>query len=326
MADGKRYRIISCDGGGIRGLVTAIWLADLERHLGGRLARHIDLIAGTSTGSILAAAVACGIPADRIVALYRERGRVVFPGSWARRMSSLSRVVSQGAISRPKYDDAGLAKVLRAEFGDRRLGDLASGPRLLITTYNTLTREALVFKTHRKEFERLPLWEVVKASCSAPTYFPAHELVDGPLRQPLIDGGVVANNPTACAIAEGVKLNSEGGAADPCQLEHFAVGSFGTGQLTRPYSMEDVREWGPLEWAVPIIDVLFDGAADATDYIARQLIKPDRYLRAQVRLDAAYDDMDNADETNLNALVNLAHEYLRGPGGAQLERFADLIR
>jgi hypothetical protein len=102
---------------------------------------------------------------------------------------------------------------------------------------------------------------------------------------------------------------------EKCAIEDFIVASFGTGQTTRPIPIEDAREWGAIEWAVPIIDVLFDGAADAADYVASQLIPEAQYFRFQTILDKAYDDMDRADQTNLNALRNVANHFLREEGG-----------
>jgi patatin-like phospholipase/acyl hydrolase len=199
-------------------------------------------------------------------------------------------------------------------------------PHLLIFSYNLLIRQALVFKNDgREEFASFPIWEAVKASCSAPTYFPAHLASLYGTRAPLIDGGVVANNPCGCALAEGLALQQKKAErSGRVSLGQFIVASFGTGELTRPISIAEAREWGALEWVVPIIDVLFDGAADAVDYIARQLLpRKHSYYRFQTRLDKAYDDMDNASATNINALESVAWAYLNDRGGKErLRRLA----
>jgi patatin-like phospholipase/acyl hydrolase len=250
-----------------------------------------------------------------IVRLYREEGKKIFPGTADRLWSRFARTFTQGP-SAPKFSDSGLTEVLRSQFKNVALKDVEK-PVLLITTYNTLTREAIVFKSYKVKaaYANIPLWEIVKASCSAPTYFPAHVLkIDG-RDAPLIDGGVVANNPTACAVAEGMRINDKDANPDPCTIEEFAVVSVGTGQLTRPISIADALEWGAVEWAVPVIDVLFDGAADATDYVVAHMVPTGRYVRLQAVLDRAYDDMDNAGETNLNALLSVADQYIDGPEG-----------
>jgi patatin-like phospholipase/acyl hydrolase len=160
------------------------------------------------------------------------------------------------------------------------------------------------------------------ASAAAPTYFPGHVMKIGRRRAPLVDGGVVANNPTACAIAEGV--DRQAGREGSVPLGSFVVASFGTGTVTRPIEIADIREWGALEWAVPIIGVLFDGAGDAVDYIARHLIDRERYFRFQTELTVASDDMDDASPENVNRLLSGAARHLDVEGGE--DRIRDLAR
>jgi patatin-like phospholipase/acyl hydrolase len=323
-AKSRPYRILALDGGGIRGLLTAVWLVDLEKRLveahGKTIRESFDLVAGTSTGSILACAISLGIPPTRIRDLYLERAGEIFPGRTARLWGRLKRAWSDG-VSAPKYDGVGLAAVLRSEFGNVTFGELTIRPTL-VTSYNTFTRTAEVFKNTRDWAKDLPVWEIVKSSCSAPTYFPAHVMSVKGARVPLVDGGVVANNPTACAIAEGVRICRDEG----IPIGRFVVASFGTGESTRPITIDEAREWGAIEWAIPAIDVLMDGANDAVHYIASQLIPGERYFRFQTRLTDAYDDMDNPDKTNLNALVGLANSYLRRKAGRdQMERLVPLL-
>lgn len=321
---GKQFRILCLDGGGIRGLITAIWLEALEQRLGGTLRHHFDLIAGTSTGAILACAVSAGMESKQIIDLYQRRGGEIFPGVGNRLWNRAKRTLGQGA-SAPKYDSRPLESNLRAVFGDLSFGDLHVVPTL-VSAYNTLSREALVFKNSRTEFRSLPVWELCMASAAAPTYFPAHVMRVQNVKMPLIDGGVFANNPTACAIAEAVRVQASLPEGDRAGLDDFVVASFGTGSSTRPIGISDALEWGALEWAIPIIDVLFDGAADSVDYIASQLVAPDHYFRLQVPLHEAFDDMDDASTTNLNALANSAMGYLRtGGGDRQLDALAKLL-
>lgn len=309
----KLYRVLSLDGGGIRGIITAIWLAELEDRLPGKLRDHFDLIAGTSTGSILACVVTLGVPAREVVTLYEKQGQQVFPGVASRLWSRATHIFRDGP-SAPKYTGEGLETVLKDRFGTaKRLSDLPKSPVVLIPTYDLFSRVPLVIKSNRAEYANLPIWSVVKASCSAPTFFPAHPIKLKDATIPLVDGGVVANNPTACAIAEAIALNKK--AKTNLGLSDLVVASFGTGQTTRGITLEEGREWGAIEWLVPLIDVLLDGPADATDYIARQLIGPERYFRFQTPLTTGYDDMDRADPTNVNALKALANAHLATPEG-----------
>lgn len=324
-----KYKVISFDGGGIRGLITAVWIEALEKKLGSPLREYVDFISGSSTGSILAAAISCGIPASEVVSLYKKEGQKIFPGLAGKSWSRFKRTFSEG-FSAPKYDDQGLGEVLKNAFSKKnnniKFCDLET--KTLITSYDVQNRQPIIFKSWRDRYDDCDLWEVVKASCSAPAYFPAHIMNLYGADVPLIDGGVVANNPSACLLSSVLKedsANEEGIYADTSKI---ILASFGTGQCTRPINIEDSRKWGALEWALPIIDVLFDGSSDATDYFCSQMIPKEQYFRFQVTLDKAYDDMDNADKTNLNALESLANSYLNGPerGIEKINELAKILK
>lgn len=296
---GKRFRILSLDGGGIRGIISATWLAELEKKLPHPLHQYFDLIAGTSTGAIIACGVSHGIPASEIAELYENRGREIFPSTASRLWSRLSRVATEG-LSAPKYDGKGLKKVLKDAFKSHTFGTLKQ--KTLVTSYDVTSRKAVIFKSNKAKHKMIPIWKVCKASSSAPTYFPATTIELNGLDSPLIDGGVVANNPTACAIAEAVKLQAT--------LDSLEVFSLGTGKTNRPISAEEANDWGASQWVIPMIDVLFDGSADSVDYIASQIVPASNYFRFQPKLDKAYDDMDNADRSNLEALRRCAIDYM----------------
>ena len=324
----KRYRVLGLDGGGIRGLITAVWLDRLEQKLGSPLKNHFDLFAGTSTGSILACGVAMGLSAASIIDLYLNNAKTIFPGRASRLWSRTQRLISQGP-SAPKYDGKGLEQVLKKVFTRKNrnvvFGELGKKP-VLVFTYDTLNRQSIVFKNTKLEHVKIPVYQICKASCSAPTYFPAHVMRIGKANVPLIDGGVVANNPTACAIAEAIRINKRRRGLAQCGVNDFIVASFGTGEASRSITINEAQEWGALEWAIPIIDVLFDGSTDAVDYIARQVIDENKYFRFQCRLEKAYDDMDNANKTNLNALIAVAENYLTTGGGEQqLQQLAKML-
>jgi len=243
------------------------------------------------------------------------------------------RFFSQG-FDAPRYDAKGLESVLRGVFGDRRFGELQVPT--LITSYNLESREALVFKTMKTsndpandtytKYNHIPIWEICKASSSAPVYFPAHLTEIEGRRVPLIDGGVVANNPTACAIAEAVRINDSQPDALKIGLDQFIVASFGTGEPTRLISLQNSQTWGALAWVLPLIDVLFDGSADSVDYIARQILSETKYFRFQTPLDKAFDSIDRSDSENLNALIRVAQDYLAREGDALLDKLVAAIQ
>src|SRR5215211_1060379 len=157
----------------------------------------------------------------------------------------------------------------------------------------------------REEGEDFTLAEVARATSAAPTYFEAFELTD----QALVDGGVFAANPAMCAFAEVMRFQP---AAEVSLL------SLGTGQRTRKRRFADVKDWGLLEWARPILDVVFDGVSDAVDYQLRHALTDGSYWRLQVELTEASDDLDDASEENRRELRRQA-EQLIAAGSADID-------
>lgn len=191
----KPKKILSIDGGGIKGVFPASFLASIEQQLGGNVADHFDLIVGTSTGGIIALGLGLGYSAQEILDFYKQRGPEIFGGnSW---FTGLRRLISS------KYRPTALRDALQDRFGDRLLGE--STKRLVIPSLNLDTGEVYIHKTaHHTRFGRDYKERVVDIALStsaAPTYFPAHRMPTG---SPLIDGGMWANNPTGLAVVEAI--------------------------------------------------------------------------------------------------------------------------
>jgi predicted acylesterase/phospholipase RssA len=280
-------KALAIDGGGIRGLIPALVLAEIEQRTGRPIATMVDLIAGTSTGGIIACALARPRPmaASRIAEVYTVDGPKIFERRLVKEISSAAGFIDE------RYDSGPLVDSLRRHLGDATL-DEATVP-LLITAYDLQSRAALILRGG------LSMVDAAHATAAAPTYFEPVKLGD----RTLIDGGVFAINPSVFAYAEG-----------PDEL----LLSLGTGEHTRPLPYEAVRDWGKLEWAEPIIDVVFDGGADAVDLQLRALAG-DTYLRLQTRLEEASDALDDASEENLAALRREAERLIS-------ERSADIDR
>jgi uncharacterized protein len=139
---------------------------------------------------------------------------------------------------------------------------------------------------------------VARATSAAPTYFEPFQSGE----RSLVDGGVFAVNPAMCAFAEVLRFTPDA---------ECVVLSLGTGQRTRKRTFEEIEDWGLLQWARPILDVVFDGTSDAVDYQLRQVLGEGRYWRLQIELDKASDDLDDASERNLAALRGRAEELVR---------------
>jgi patatin-like phospholipase/acyl hydrolase len=278
-------RVLAIDGGGIRGLIPALVLAEIERRTGRRIATLVDLLAGTSTGGILACALAKPdpLPAAEIAGIYEQEGPRIFDRTLLKTITS-----ADGNLDE-RYDDKGLMAALRRYLGDAKLGD-ATVP-ILITAYDIEARQAIVLR--RAADAAVTMVEAARATSAAPTYFEPVRVAG----RALIDGGVFAINPAMTAYAEV--------ADEPVDV----LASVGTGEHTRRLALDDVKGWGRLEWAEPIIDVVFDGSADAVDdQLAR--LAGDRYVRLQTRLDEASDDLDDASASNLAALRREAERLI----------------
>lgn len=310
----KYYRILALDGGGIRGLITAVWLYRLEKELQREEGREVhirdyfDLIAGTSTGSILACAISLGTPTEELIKIYKDRGKEIFTRSKTSRLLKWFKHLRAEGVDQPIYSDKGLEKVLRDEFEDCEFGKLneeGSKRTTFVVSYDTLNRRAICFNSRQDRYATLPVWEICKASSSAPVYFPAHvmQMKNGDVTYdiPLIDGGVVASNPTACAIAEGMKLQDEP------DIKKIVVVSLGTGDSNRPIRIRQAKRWGMIKWSLNITNVLFDGVSQAMDHVATNLLPSANYFRFQAKLER--DSLDDVSEENLNALQALANSY-----------------
>ena len=298
------YRILTLDGGGVRGVIPVLWLERLERHLGGALHAHFDLIAGTSVGAVIGCALSMGMRATEVRSLWIDAAYTAFAKP-ASVKDHVRRLANKGGLA-PKYDDSGLVTLLKSVFGDRRLGDLGVRPTLALS-YNPQTLQVQVFSSAKEEHARLPIWEVCRASTAAPLFFSPHHLVvdrSGKM-YPLIDGGVTANNPVVIAITEAVS-----GARSKSQpdrsLENVVVASFGTGAPPEGDRKEPRTIFGH---GSMIVRALFHGATGTDHVPARSLLPPANYWRFQPSVAARLeplDEIENIDELQAIALAHLA--------------------
>jgi predicted acylesterase/phospholipase RssA len=285
-------KALAIDGGGIRGLIPALVLAEIEARTGRPMATMLDLIAGTSTGAIIACALARPDPrpAAEIADIYVTDGPKIFD------RSSLKIVTSADGYLDERYDDRGLVASLRRHLGTARLSDATV--LTMVTAYDLVARQTLLL---RSDGDDVSMVDAAHASSAAPTYFEPLRL--GP--RTLVDGGVAAINPALYAYAEG--------AGRPDLLL-----SLGTGELTKPLPYEKVKDWGRLEWAPVIVDVVFDAGSDAVE-MQLDALMGDGYIRLQTRLEHASDALDDASPQNLANLRRDAERLIA-------ERSADIDR
>jgi patatin-like phospholipase/acyl hydrolase len=305
-----KYRILSLDGGGLRGLITARMLDRLtsDASLQGWL-DEADLIAGTSTGGILALGLASGKAPKDICDMYVEEGPKIFDDSLWDNITDLGKTIGAD------YSTDNLKAALKGLFGTKTLSSLKT--RVTIPTFDLDNEDKNPKKRTWKPkiFHNFPgadsdggesIVDVALYTTAAPTFFPS---VDG-----YIDGGVFANNPSMIALAQAIstsnKKNERAGVDDIVML------SIGTG-ASLSYITGQTLDWGLAQWAKPLINVLTEGVAGISDYQSRQLLG-DRYHRLQVTFDPseniALDDVDKIprmDQIGQDADLDDVIEWIR---------------
>ncbi len=209
----EKRRILSIDGGGIKGVIPAAFLTVVEETTGKRIVDHFDLIAGTSTGGIIAIGLGLGLSARQILDFYEQEGPRIFDQENIRDSSILSRLqrLRKNGLRRArhfllsKYKPDALRAALESAYGDRLLGD--SKTRLVIPAFDPRLGGVYVFKTsHHERFVidwKHNAVDVALATAAAPTYFPSHKMDNG---LSLLDGGIWANNPVGLAVVEALGI------------------------------------------------------------------------------------------------------------------------
>jgi patatin-like phospholipase/acyl hydrolase len=338
MPSRHAVRILSIDGGGIRGIIPAVLLAEIERLTGRPACELFDLIAGTSTGGIIALGLT--VPGEQnsgagrrprwsandLADLYHREGPKIFHRSLVRTIETVDGLLVE------KYGAKGLEEALERYMGGALLSDALTD--VLIPSYDIQKHEPFFFKSFRPRPHAgpaprdstvksgsgdpspssadYPMTVVARATSAAPTYFePDHVLTSLPGSAPpdyaLVDGGTFANNPAMCAYAEA--LRNQPGA------DVFVV-SLGTGRLTDSISYGQARHWGLVQWARPLLGVIMDGSSAAIDYQLDELLGSDvGHFRFQAELEGVSDSLDDASVSNMDGLRELAEASIASNAG-----------
>jgi uncharacterized protein len=338
------YCILSCDGGGIRGLLPALIVqklaADVPSFLG-----HVNLFAGTSAGAFVSLGLACDLPISQIVTMFATNGAQIFqpytPTSsidpfwfavaqrylssvatsdnswWSWVISHLDEIINE--IMYVKYTNTGLQQLLASILPSKTMGELSHSA--MVTTFqldDPVTGNWAPIKISNLPNDpggaTFPI-DAALSTSAAPTYFPPYQ---HPTFGYCADGGVYANNPGSMAIAAAMQAG--------VPLSEIVMLSLGTGaapeniQITPPPT-----NYGPLAWmmpiavnstpAMPIMSVLMDGVSSADAFICQQLLGA-RYLRLQVPLPSP---MRLDDYQNVPLLQNAAAQFMTTPEWAQAE-------
>lgn len=273
-ASHKHRRILTIDGGGLLGVFPVSFLAGLEEHVDEPIGRYFDLIAGTSTGGIIAIGLALGLKASEILEFFEVRGPSIFAQDGSAIANWISRQ-TRGAlhIGRPKHNSEKLKNALDDVLGERRIGEAQT--RLIVPAWNPEKRCVYVYKTAhhprlQADYKDLAV-DAAMATASAPTYFQQH-ITNNDVG--LIDGGVWANNPVAVAVVEAISLLGW----SPRELQVLSLGC-----LDEVYSLP--KRGGVGQFGLKLIKLFMDGQAHGAMGIAKLLTGHEHEREAIHRID-----------------------------------------
>jgi patatin-like phospholipase/acyl hydrolase len=316
----KLIKILSIDGGGIRGIIPALILKALESKLKKKrhLAECFNVMSGTSTGGIIVLLLntpgANNEPkfrAENIVNFYQNFGpKVFYQSAWRR-------IVTFNGWFGEKYSTENLEESLQEYFGDTRLRHSISS--LIIPAYDISQDDIIFFKTEKAQLDLARDFyfkDIARATSAAPTYFYPASIKDINQQKSydLVDGGVAINNPTISACVHAIKLFGKD--------NDFLVISLGTGtnygapQGKLSYGGEkEIKSGGKLDWAASIVPIMMYAANDAVDYQMNELFTSDgsvkKYFRFQPILSSEHVEMDNTDPDNIKALEAYAEDIIK---------------
>jgi predicted acylesterase/phospholipase RssA len=326
------YRVLALDGGGIRGMIPAQVLKEIETHMGRAISEMFDLIAGTSTGGILALGLTKpdeqGKPAftaGDMCDLYLNEGTTIFPHSIFQEVRTLH------GLADARYPAEPIERILAQRFGDTMLSRALT--EVVIPSYD-LSAPAPYFFKREYALNETEDWDtrmalVARATSAAPTYFDPAIVPspDGHGQHALVDGGTFANNPTLCGYADALRLKEEN--------PRVVVVSIGTGLPPQtpgsgpiPIEAGKAGDFGLVKWARPILEVVLDGVPKAVEYQMGVIHEANPeglgYYRLQSDLPTASHALDDASPENCAKLVADAESLIAKSSGTLQHIYGEL--
>jgi hypothetical protein len=290
-------RILAIDGGGIRGIIAARILVEIEKRAGKPLAASFDLIAGTSTGGIIACGLGVGMTAQALLDLYVQRGAAIFSTNLWQTVGTLD------GLSGPKYDAAPLEGILKEVLGDKTLADCTTKIEVPSYAIELPPPErgpgSYFFKswTGPNAFLR----DIGRATSAAETYFAPYRFANltGAMGA-YCDGGTFADSPGACALADARQL---------WPAEPLLLVAVGTGVKVSAIPYTEMKDAGLAQWALKLPSMFMDGQGDTVNY---QLARAPgvKYFRLDAALNNGSTAMDDAEAVNCTALIRDAEAGL----------------
>lgn len=313
MPESRPFKILSIDGGGIKGLYSASVIKRLEEKAGKKSGDCFDMICGTSTGGLIALGLASGRGADELVDLYYSKGNKIFPTSkyrlcrfFQKKWNGAKQVLFWG-----KFSAKPLTEILNATFGVKTLGQLNN--LVCIPSFNLISGKPRVFKFPHKEGDffmdkDIPLVDVALATSAAPTYLPIHNYKD----TLYVDGGVWANNPTQCGLLEAISFF----VGEDKEYTHVEILSIASISQANGWASGIRKKRSFIGWKSKLIQTSMDGQAYFTDFFLKKaLVKIDprsKYVRipspqlSSEQMEVL--EMDRTDKKALNTLKSLGDQ------------------
>ena len=304
-----RFRILSLNGGGIKGAFSAAVLAAIENAYDCNIAEYFDLIAGTSTGGLIALGLGSGASAKKILEVYRDKGAMIFPQGnclWRAMRWFRSRKYAVNGLK------AALSELLSSNGNCKCLKD--SCCRLLVPSFSADDGEMRFFTTPHAEFCDLDgdvrMLDVALATSAAPTYFPPAEVRHGCSFGRYLDGGVGANMPVLIAVLHAVHYLG----VLPSQID---VLSIGTTTVAKGYSRipQGVKDW---IFKGKIVDLYSNAQESFMENGRDMMLRPEQFLHI--------DSPVNGGEFSLDGLKNVALLISRGESTIREESIAVRLR
>jgi predicted acylesterase/phospholipase RssA len=304
-SDSKTFKVLSIDGGGIKGLYSSRILENFEKRFNCRIADYFDLICGTSTGGLIALGISLKLPVSLISNLYEKRGSKIFP--------SQKKIIAflKQFFWNSKYSNKELKKALDEVFNDSRIEE--SYCLLCIPSFSLNDGRPFIFKLDHKEGnlqrdKRTKYVDVGLATSAAPTYLPIVSIPNYGDRQ-FIDGGVYANNPTLIGIVEALKYF----VGENKQFQNLKVLSIASLESPSGRLSKKKQNRSFLDWNKDLFSVISEGQAYSTEYFIQTLSShcnpPFEYVRIpSVNLSPEESSIVSMDNTSDEALKLLSQK------------------
>ncbi len=297
-------KILSIDGGGVRGLIPGAVIVEIEKRLGKPISQLFDLLSGTSAGGHIALALATpgddGKPrwsAQELAAYYSEAYGRIFDNSGFKVLDALK------GLTNERYSADGIDAALNEVFGEAKLSEALI--EVLITAFEVESGEPHFFlrSEARKEPKKDHLMSfVARATSAAPTYFEPAAKFNGEKGVAFLDGALFANNPSMCAFAHAQSLGFD--------EDEMTIISLGTGAVSRILQYEEVRHWGLANWARPILDITSQASNQAIDWQLNHILRKGHYFRVQPLMSGMRSAIDDARPETIKALEEASTEVI----------------